>query len=186
MPKRFPLRPAPPPRRCRVRACFIDGLKTEVTLSEYLAIMDKQTMHEDPRSVLDSAFTIFDAEGKGTVDTTELRSVIGNLGEGFSSEEIGQMMLMADIDSDGKMQIEGAAWFGVPAARAARHPPNAYACAHPLLLGAVPRTVHSLLLAWLARPASGSLPVRRVLAKRLRFCASARHPDLIKFCVDYK
>jgi len=83
-----------------------DGLKTEVTLSEYLAIMDKQTMHEDPRSVLDSAFTIFDAEGKGTVDTTELRSVIGNLGEGFSSEEIGQMMLMADIDSDGKMQIE--------------------------------------------------------------------------------
>merc|ERR1719272_172091 len=79
--------------------------KTHVTLDEYMGIMDGQTMHEDPKAVLESSFTIFDAEGTGEVDTTELRSVIGNLGERFSQEEVGQMMLMAEISDEGKMKI---------------------------------------------------------------------------------
>ena len=175
-----------------------------MTLAEYLAIMDKQTMHEDPRSVLDSAFTIFDAEGKGTVDTTELRSVIGNLGEGFSSEEIGQMMLMADIDSDGKMQIEGAAWPGMPAARAARQPPGAplpNPPPPPMSAGrnaCAPRNVASPCLGdprhRAARPGraaarAGALLSRSLTAAFSFSCAAARppcYPDLIKFCVDYK
>lgn len=48
---------------------------------------------------------LFTKKGTGLVDTTELRSVIGNLGERFSSEEIGQMMLMSEINSEGKMSI---------------------------------------------------------------------------------
>jgi hypothetical protein len=35
--------------------------KTHITLDEYLVFMDSQTMHEDPKSVLESSFTIFDA-----------------------------------------------------------------------------------------------------------------------------
>ena len=73
---------------------FTEG-QTHIGLDEYLSIMDRQKMHENPGSVLEASFTIFDAEGTGMVDTTELRSVIGNLGERFSPEEIGQMMLMA-------------------------------------------------------------------------------------------
>lgn len=53
----------------------------------YRSIMERQTMHQDPVDALQTAFGIFDAEGNGTVDTTELRSVIGNLGERFSQEE---------------------------------------------------------------------------------------------------
>jgi Ca2+-binding EF-hand superfamily protein len=79
--------------------------KTTFTEAEYLAIMDRQKMHEAPGGILEAAFTIFDAEGKGVVDTAELRSVIGNLGERFQPEEIGQMMLMAEINSEGKMSI---------------------------------------------------------------------------------
>lgn len=78
--------------------------KTHVDLGTFLGIMEKQTLHEDPSS-LEEAFAIFDVKGLGTVDTTELRSVIGNLGERFNHEEIGQMMLMAEIDSDGRMNI---------------------------------------------------------------------------------
>ena len=51
------------------------------------------------------------SEGKGTVDCTELRSVIGNLGERFSLEEIGQLMLMAEIDSDNRMAIDDIVTF---------------------------------------------------------------------------
>ena len=41
---------------------FLDGgTKASVSIDEYLAIMDKQKFHEDPKQVLESAFTIFDA-----------------------------------------------------------------------------------------------------------------------------
>jgi len=37
--------------------------------------------------------------------------VIGNLGERFSPEEIGQLMLMAEIDSDNRMAIDDIVTF---------------------------------------------------------------------------
>eukprot|EP00039_Didymoeca_costata_P018434 m.333410 g.333410 ORF g.333410 m.333410 type:complete len:143 (+) comp17142_c0_seq1:389-817(+) len=80
--------------------------KQHITFEEYMKAMESQTMHEDPSTKLAGYFTIFDAEGTGRVDTTEMRSVLNNLGERFSQEEMGQVMLMADIDEEGKMQIE--------------------------------------------------------------------------------
>ena len=37
--------------------------------------------------------------------------MIGNLGERFSLEEIGQLMLMAEIDSDNRMAIDDIVTF---------------------------------------------------------------------------
>lgn len=83
---------------------FTEG-QMHIGLDEYLAIMDRQKMHENPLSILEESFTIFDAQGTGLVNCAELRAVMGNLGERFSPEEVGGMMLMAEISNEGKMKM---------------------------------------------------------------------------------
>ena len=40
------------------------------------------------------------------IDAAEFRNVMGNLGDNFNSEEIGQLMLMVDMNADGKFSID--------------------------------------------------------------------------------
>eukprot|EP00035_Acanthoeca_spectabilis_P020280 m.432067 g.432067 ORF g.432067 m.432067 type:complete len:142 (-) comp17384_c0_seq1:114-539(-) len=79
--------------------------KTHITEAEYMALMEKQKMHE-PAEDCREPFQIFDSEGTGRIDVGELRNVLGNLGERLTYEEIGNMMLMAEVDADGKLSID--------------------------------------------------------------------------------
>ena len=61
--------------------------KATISLSEFLAVMDRTPLHEDPKGAMKDAFSIFDVSGTGKVDASELRQVLGNLAERFTVNE---------------------------------------------------------------------------------------------------
>jgi len=69
-----------------------------------MAISMKLPMTEDQ---LTEAFRAFDADGSGTVDGTELKKALGNLGPKFlSDEECDELMALVDQDQDGTLVVE--------------------------------------------------------------------------------
>ncbi|KAH9513637.1 putative N-acetyltransferase 8B, partial [Bulinus truncatus] len=52
------------------------------------------------------AFKVFDQNGDGVIDASELRTAMKNLGEPLSDRELDDMMKEADIDKDGKINYE--------------------------------------------------------------------------------
>ena len=53
------------------------------------------------------AFRLFDQDGNGFISATELRTVMTNLGEKITDEEVDEMIREADIDGDGQVDFEG-------------------------------------------------------------------------------
>lgn len=52
------------------------------------------------------AFKVFDKDGDGYIDTTELHDIMDTLGQKLSEEEINEMVKEADTDGDGKINYE--------------------------------------------------------------------------------
>ena len=46
---------------------------------------------------------MFDKDGNGFISAAELRHVMTNLGEKLTDEEVDEMMRVADIDGNGKI-----------------------------------------------------------------------------------
>ena len=53
------------------------------------------------------AFRLFDQDGNGFISATELKTVMTNLGEKITDEEVDEMIREADIDGDGQVDFEG-------------------------------------------------------------------------------
>ncbi len=49
--------------------------------------MSRVPLHQDPKQPMQEAFGIFDVAGSGSVEASELRQVLGNLGERFTVNE---------------------------------------------------------------------------------------------------
>lgn len=50
---------------------------------------------------------VFDQDGNGTINATELHKVLTNMGEKLSESDIDDMIAEADIDGDGCVNYEG-------------------------------------------------------------------------------
>ena len=50
---------------------------------------------------------VFDKDCDGFLTHKELRTVMANLGERLTDEEVDEMIRMADLDGDGKVNYEG-------------------------------------------------------------------------------
>lgn len=50
--------------------------------------------------------------GEGLIEAGEFRGVMANLGDSFNHEEIGQLMLMCDLNADNKFAIDDIVAFG--------------------------------------------------------------------------
>ena len=65
--------------------------------------MKNNTQEEE----LIEAFKVFDSDGNGYIEPSELRHVMTNLGEKLSDEEFDELWREADIDQDGRINYEG-------------------------------------------------------------------------------
>lgn len=61
----------------------------------------------DEELELRESFKVFDKNGDGFINATELRHVMTTLGEKLTEEEVIEMIREADIDGDGKVNYEG-------------------------------------------------------------------------------
>jgi len=70
-----------------------------VTFRDFVALLKKQRCLDGARE-LREAFTVLDVNGSGSIDTTELRHILTNLGDKLSDAEVDE--LIREIDPSGQ------------------------------------------------------------------------------------
>mmetsp|Transcript_60896 Transcript_60896/g.122057 ORF Transcript_60896/g.122057 Transcript_60896/m.122057 type:complete len:154 (-) Transcript_60896:241-702(-) len=82
-----------------------DGNGT-IDFYEFLNLMSKKMKGSDLEEELTVAFRVFDRDGNGYINSHELRSVMTNIGEKFTDDEVEELVRSADVDSDGQISYE--------------------------------------------------------------------------------
>lgn len=70
-------------------------------------MMAKKVQDADTEKELKEAFSVFDQDGDGFINTKELKQVMANLGEDLADEDVMSMIKEADKDGDGKINFSG-------------------------------------------------------------------------------
>lgn len=79
-----------------------------IDFQEFLVMMARQIKSPlDEELELRESFKVFDKNGDGYINASELRHVMTSLGEKLTEEEVIEMIREADIDGDGKVNYEG-------------------------------------------------------------------------------
>ena len=80
-----------------------------VDFEEYLDTVGNKTNGTDALSfdTIVSAFRCFDSNGDGVVDAAELRHCMATLGVKMADDEIDDMIELADVNCDGKINYNG-------------------------------------------------------------------------------
>ena len=88
---------------------FLTGDGT-IDFQEFLNLMTKTMKNNTQEEELIDAFKVFDSDGNGYIEPSELRHVMTNLGEKLSDEEFDELWREADIDQDGRINYEGLSY----------------------------------------------------------------------------
>ncbi|GAX85124.1 hypothetical protein CEUSTIGMA_g12544.t1 [Chlamydomonas eustigma] len=73
---------------------------------EFLSVMTRDIKNFDNETELKGAWKVFDREGKGFIHTSELKHVLGNIGEALSPTELDDLCKEADPHNSGKVMFE--------------------------------------------------------------------------------
>ncbi|KAK2950231.1 putative Calmodulin [Blattamonas nauphoetae] len=82
-----------------------DGNGT-IDFPEFITMMSRKMKETDTDEEIRLAFNVFDKDGNGFITREELRSVMTNLGEKLSPQEVDEMIKEADLDGDGQVNFE--------------------------------------------------------------------------------
>ena len=56
---------------------------------------------------ISEAFKFFDKDGNGYITSTELKTMMTNLGQDLTDEQVDEMIREADTDDDGRVNYDG-------------------------------------------------------------------------------
>ncbi|XP_072971799.1 calmodulin-1-like [Typha angustifolia] len=88
-----------------IKEVDVDGNGT-IDFEEFLNLMAKKMKETDADEELKEAFDVFDKDKNGFISPSELRSVLINLGEIMTDEEVEEMIMEVDMDGDGQVNYE--------------------------------------------------------------------------------
>ncbi|GMI12669.1 hypothetical protein TrVE_jg3124 [Triparma verrucosa] len=74
--------------------------------AEFLTMMVRKIRGVDVQEEIASAFRSFDDDGSGTIDASELKSILTQIDDKLSADDIKAMMAEADVDGDGTINYE--------------------------------------------------------------------------------
>jgi len=77
-----------------------------IDFTEFIEMMVKRGGGSQIDDDVEHAFKVFDRDGDGLISEEELRLTMNNLGEPLTEEEVKQMIAEADIDGDGKINLQ--------------------------------------------------------------------------------
>eukprot|EP01125_Pyxidicula_operculata_P011518 TRINITY_DN376_c0_g1_i3.p1 TRINITY_DN376_c0_g1~~TRINITY_DN376_c0_g1_i3.p1 ORF type:complete len:166 (-),score=34.36 TRINITY_DN376_c0_g1_i3:25-453(-) len=84
---------------------IVRGLGSDlVDFEKFKGVMHKNKKDVDPEREMREAFKVFDKDGKGVVQTSELRAVLTSMGEKLTDEEVDG--IIKATDKDGKIHVE--------------------------------------------------------------------------------
>jgi len=75
-----------------------------VDFEKFKSVMIANKKDVDPEKEMREAFKVFDKDGKGVVQTSELRAVLTSMGEKLTEEEVDG--IIKATDKDGKISVE--------------------------------------------------------------------------------
>ena len=82
-----------------------------IEFNEFFAIMQKKMASMDPSEMVNIAFDSFDSDGDSAIGPEDLQKVLQDLGEAATQAEIDELIRVADMDGDGKLnQREFTEW----------------------------------------------------------------------------
>lgn len=70
-------------------------------MAEFLTLMARKMKAQDSKSEILEAFKVFDKDGSGKISADELRSIMTDLGEKLTDNDVDEMIREADKDGDG-------------------------------------------------------------------------------------
>ena len=82
-----------------------DGNGT-LDFDEFCNLMARNIKEGNPEAELKEKFKLFDKDGNGLIDRDELKSVMQQLGEKLSEDDIDEMITDADKNGDGMIDYE--------------------------------------------------------------------------------
>ncbi|KAI8037191.1 uncharacterized protein LOC128255695 [Drosophila gunungcola] len=77
----------------------------QVQFKDFLYVMSKRLEEENSLVSLKTAFKIFDRNEVNHFTTAEIRTIMTNLGEKMSDEDLNEMFQDIDLDKDGKISF---------------------------------------------------------------------------------
>ena len=78
----------------------------EIDFDEFLVMMTMRSGERDTEAELREAFKLFDLDGSGTISREELSTLMKNLGQALTDEEIDAMIDEVDENLDGEISFE--------------------------------------------------------------------------------
>ena len=78
----------------------------EINYEELLELVEKRQKETDPAEKVINAFKLFDKDGNGLINISELKHIISNFGNNIQESEINDLLNEADIDMDGYINYE--------------------------------------------------------------------------------
>ena len=72
-----------------------------------VALLERHWKAPEAADQVIEAFKIFDPDGTGNIPSSEMRTVMTNLGEKLTAEEVNAMLKEADPSNTGKINYEG-------------------------------------------------------------------------------
>ena len=91
---------------CNSFTIYFPGNGT-IDFDEFLQMMGRKMKETDTEEEIKEAFKLFDKDNNGLISPSELKSVMVNLGERLTDEEVDEMIKEADLDGDGQINYEG-------------------------------------------------------------------------------
>jgi calmodulin len=88
-----------------MRLVDING-DNEIDFQEFLIMMTMRSGERDTEEELLEAFKLFDLDGSGSISRSELKTLMKNLGQAMTDEEIDAMIDEVDINLDGEISFE--------------------------------------------------------------------------------
>ena len=82
-------------------------------------VRSAQSLDEEQIAEFKECFSLFDVDGSGSIDTSELKSVMTSLGQKMTDEELEQMI--KNVDADGSGTVDFAEFLGMMALQMRDH-----------------------------------------------------------------
>ncbi|KAH7100031.1 calmodulin [Auriculariales sp. MPI-PUGE-AT-0066] len=83
-----------------------DNHSGSIEINEFIKLMSRRTSQQDVEQEVRDAFAVFDQDSNGYISADEVKTVMASLGEKLSDAEVNLMITQADLDGDGRINID--------------------------------------------------------------------------------
>ena len=78
-----------------------------IDFPEFVKLMEDQKKPDEREADTMLAFRIFDVDNKGYIDSAELRYILLNMDKRIPTEELNELIVIADLERDRKISYQG-------------------------------------------------------------------------------